>query len=95
MNRIRRNPKPMSLENLILEIESLEEDGIIPFEDFKNIPPYIIKGDYFPMVHPTLIVKALIKIEDIRKGKKTSTFSIEKTEFNGEKIKITRKTESF
>ena len=68
-SKIRRNPSPMSLQTLIYEIESLEKDQIISFDEFKEIPLMNIRGDYFPMVNYKTIEKAIIKIQDEKSGK--------------------------
>lgn len=88
-NKVRRNPSPMSLDTLIYEIESLEEDGVISFDEFKQINFYDIKALYFPMVNIKTIQKALIKIQDEKIGKiglSTITTIISETEKDGKLI---------
>ena len=63
-SKIRRNPKVMSFDDLVYEIESLELDSIISFEEFKNIPLMNIKSHYFPMANYRTIEKAIMKIEE-------------------------------
>ncbi|MDX6747233.1 hypothetical protein SHK09_10555 [Polaribacter sp. PL03] len=87
--KVRRNPSPMSLDTLIYEIESLEEDGIISFDEFKQIDFYDIKGHYFPMVNIKTIHKALKKIQDQKSGKiglSSLTTIISETERDGKLI---------
>tara|TARA_R110002124_G_scaffold127103_2_gene286937 strand:- start:87 stop:386 length:300 start_codon:yes stop_codon:yes gene_type:complete len=88
-NKVRRNSSPMSLDTLIYEIESLEEDGVISFDEFKKINFYDIKVLYFPMVNIKTIQKALIKIQDEKIGKiglSTITTIISETEKDGKLI---------
>ena len=96
ISKIRRNAKPMSLDNLILEILNLEKDGIISFKEFKEIPDYEIKGNYFPMAHVTLIAKAKFKIEAVKSGHHGSISNIKITEtYKNGVIKIERRTNFF
>lgn len=62
------NSRFLTFENLILAIEALENDGIISFEDFCKLEPYIIREQFFSGAHPTLVIKAKAKIYDIRNG---------------------------
>lgn len=58
-----------SYEKLVAAIENLESDGIISFEEFRKLPYYEIKKQYFSMPNPTMMDKAIIIIEDKRSGK--------------------------
>jgi hypothetical protein len=69
-----RNTKMLSSENLILEIEKLEVEGIISFEDFKALPFSDIQQKYFAMPNYTMMQKAIIKISDKRNGKTDLSF---------------------
>lgn len=72
-----------SYDKLIAAIEKLESDGVISFEEFKKLPYYEIKRQYFSMPQPTMIEKAKIMVEDKRSGKEgpseyiSSTITIE------------------
>ncbi len=94
--KIRRNPKPMSLETLISEIKSLEEDEIISFNEFKEIPIHEIRGDYFPMVNTRTIDKALTKIEYEKTGNnRLSSYTIVTETYKEDKVFIEKRTDSF
>src|SRR5688572_25823628 len=64
------NKKMISIENLISAIEDLDSNGIISFEEFKELKYTEIKKQYFLMPNSTQVTKAIIKIEDKRAGKK-------------------------
>lgn len=59
----------MNYDTLIGAIEKLEADKIISFEEFKQLPIYEIRKQFFSKPHPTMLRKAIIKIEDKRAGK--------------------------
>ena len=92
-----RNTKMLSLDNLIIAIEELEQNGTISFDQFKNLPYHKIKRCFFAMPHPTQIQKAIIKISDLRaglNGLSSHTTIIEEYK-DGELIKIREKTSYF
>jgi hypothetical protein len=92
-----RNSKPMSLERLVDCILDLEKNDVIAFDDFKKLSHTTIQKEYFGMIHPTQMIKAIIKIEDIKEGKispSSLTTTTIKTYEDG-KVKIEKKTTFF
>lgn len=92
-----RVSRPMKLADLINAIKSLESNGIIAFEDFKELPYNEIKNKFFGMIHPTQMKKAIIKIHDEKEGRTgmSSLTRVTKHYKNGEWKKTEGKTDFF
>lgn len=93
----KRNTKMLSLESLIVEIEQLENDGIIQFEEFKQLKFNAIKERFFAMPQFTQMKKAIIKIEDKRNNKEGPSKLTEVTEIyeGGKLARVKTKTTYF
>ena len=89
-----RFPKPLKFQDLIDTIEYLDYNGIISFEKFKQLS-YKEYKTIFPMVHPTLIAKAIIKLTDIKNVKTAPTeyITIKTIEESGKSIRTIQTTE--
>jgi hypothetical protein len=87
----------MSYDKLIAAIEQLETDGVISFNEFKELPLFVIRKHFFQMTNSTMMRKAIIKLEDKRQGKtgpsEYTTVTIIETP--GKPTKTIIKTEKF
>lgn len=86
-----------SYEKLVAAIEKLETENIISFEEFKKMPYHEIKRQYFSMPNPTMMERAIILIEDKRKGKEgpSEHTTVTKTFKDGTLFKTVTKTKYF
>ena len=91
-----RNSKPMSLERLVECILDLEKNGVIAFDEFKELKYKVIQQEYFGMVTETQMRKAIIKIQDSREGKTgLSSFTTVTETYRNGKVKVEQKTDFF
>ncbi len=86
-----------SYEKLVAAIEGLETNGIISFEEFKKLPYYEIKKQYFSVPNPTMMDKTIIMIADKRSGKNGPSEYTRGTQYieDGKVVKIVKRTDYF